>query len=217
MNDKDENVFISQSFILTIVWFPQAFYAWTGCQRSHQRAVSLPVIRRIINPCHWEGSCMQDARLLVSKMFLKHSPSLLSISHVLMMTLGPLLITICIALLTIIPLLCTILTLKAWDGFFWLTASWTHNLLGLHHLTPTPTPHNIWCIQRKWWEIWFLRYILLMLYHTRKANYHCIRRFDWSWLQSNRGFTYKSLKTSLIPTLRSCINLLVKEKAEQVG
>lgn len=40
--------------------------------------------------------------------------------HALMMTLGTLLITICIALLKIIPLLCTVLTIETGEGFLWL-------------------------------------------------------------------------------------------------
>lgn len=87
---------------------------------------SVPVIRRIINPCHRGVTCMQDAPCWSARCF-SNTPPLLSISHALMMTLGPLLITICIALLTIIPLLCTILTLKAWDGFLWLTATYTQS------------------------------------------------------------------------------------------
>lgn len=75
-------------------------------------ADSLPVTGRIINPCHRGLSYMQDAPRWSASLKHPHPPTRSQFlqDHALMMTLGPLLITICIALLTIIPLLCTVLT-----------------------------------------------------------------------------------------------------------
>lgn len=84
--------------------------------------------------------------LFVIKKFLKHYP------RALMMTLGPLLIIICIALLKIIPLLCTIL--QACIAFLRLgTALWTQSFVAT----------CFFLSKINWWTIclqWLLLHIL---------------------------------------------------------
>lgn len=110
----EKTYFTAESFIRTIARFLQAFRAWDDRRPSHQRS------RHVRDP-RLRG--VRDASCWPARRFSNALPPSLSISHTLMMTLGLLLITICVALLIILPLSCTILTPEAWDGHRWLTAS----------------------------------------------------------------------------------------------
>lgn len=122
MTKKDNNnVFIAAKFRPDHCLIPSSVLC-VNSERTHQWG-SVSACQKPLNKSLSKRS-RSHARypLLVSKMFLKHPHHSTPCSqflwdHALMMTLGSLLITICIALLTIIPLPCTILTLEAWDGF----------------------------------------------------------------------------------------------------
>lgn len=113
--EREKMYFTAESFIRTIARFLQAFRARADRRPSHQRS------RRARDP---RRRGVRDASCWPARRFSNAPPPQpLSISHTLMMTLGLLLITICVALLIILPLSCTILTPEAWDGHRWLTAS----------------------------------------------------------------------------------------------
>lgn len=111
--EREKTYFTAESFIRTIARFFQAFRARADRRPSHQRS------RHVRDP---RRRGVRDASCWSARRF-SSAPPPLSISHTLMMTLGLLLITICVALLIILPLSCTILTPEAWDGHHWLTAS----------------------------------------------------------------------------------------------
>lgn len=117
--EREKMYFTVESFILTIARFLQAFQAWADRPLSHQRSVSVHLLRQIRDP---RRRGVRDMSCWSARRFSNACPPL-SIAHALMMTLGLLLITICVALLIILPLSCTILTPEAWDGHCWLTAS----------------------------------------------------------------------------------------------
>lgn len=100
--EREEMDFTAESFIRTIARFLRAFPARADRRPSHQRS------RRARDP---RRRGVRDAGQQDVFQMPPH-PSL-SISHTLMMTLGLLLITICVALLIILPLSCTILTPEA--------------------------------------------------------------------------------------------------------